>query len=204
MRLASRHTLRRAAAPLLMVGALAACDRRDEGERTTLQSASGRLVDSASAAEPAAATTHEHAAGPTAEPLILGPALLTAANLGAPTAVTVGPDGDYQVRVAAPAGGRDSMVTVSAETGTAGPGILAGPPAPAGPPEPAVDAHGRVYTAHAASGTVHVRDPAEGAGGARPLLTQLAAPAAVAVDRARGRLLVAEERAGRVRVYELP
>ena len=69
---------------------------------------------------------------------------------------------------------------------------------------PAVDEQGRVYTADPAAGMVRVLDPAEGGGPPRPVLMQLAAPSAVAVDSVRGRLLVAERDAARLRVYELP
>jgi hypothetical protein len=199
--------LRGLAIPLLAVTG-GACGPSSPPPRATTFVAAGSLAGPAAApAVPAGA--HAHRAGPAGEPLILGPALVTAAGLGAPTAVWVGADGNYRVRVSVErdaAGERgDSVVVVDAERGTVVPGALpAGGDGAGGAPRPAVDAQGRVYTADAASGTVHVLDPAEGGTASRPLLANLAEPVAVAVDTRRGRLLVAERRGGRLRVYELP
>lgn len=189
------------AAPLhlVVVAALAAatCTPADGAPSTTVQVAAGALAEPNDVVVAGGA-----AAGPNAEPLILGPPVVTAAGVPRAAAVSVGDDGHYYVHGAP--GGR--VVRVDAATGSVAdagrPSGEAGAPPRAG--RPAVDAQGRVYTTDPAAGTVRVLDPADWGGGPRPVLTQLDAPAGVAVDSARGRLLVAERGAGRLRVYELP
>lgn len=191
---AARRTL-----AALFLGGLSACAPSASAERTTVHSAAGVL-------DPAVvAATHAHPAGATSEPLILGPPIVTVAGLPAAATVAVGADGDYYVRGARAGAAGDTVVAVHAESGAVRPAGAAGVArAIGGAAGPAVDEHGRVYTADAAGGMVRVLDPAEGTAAPRPVLMQLAAPSAVAIDSARGRLVVAERDAARLRVYELP
>jgi hypothetical protein len=146
-----------------------------------------------------------NAASPTAEPLILGAPLFRAAGLRGATAVTVGADGRYYVRVARGEGtAGDSVLVLDALTGEA-------TPAPTGAgvaswaATPTVDRHGRAYVVDSASGSVSVFDPHEsGRATPRAVLSGIDAPAELAVDTVRGRLLVLERRAGRLQAFELP
>jgi len=190
--------------PLFLAAAgLSACDSRQTA-RSTPDSA-GDATHSAARGARSTSATPPHA-GPTAEPLVLGAPVVRADGFEGASAVSVGADGRYYVRLERGAAGTsgDSVAAVDAATGTIATTSAADDIA-AGRPDSTVDRHRRTYVVDSTSGQLAVVEPFESSPSASyPVLTGIDVPAAVAVDTVRGRLLVLERRAGTLRVFELP
>jgi len=189
---------------LLLAAALSACYGGGDSQRSPRDS--GGVPHSAAARSGAPTPAPTPGPGPTAEPLILGAPLIRAEGFREAAAVSVGADGRYYVWLERGTDGAadDSVAAVDPTTGAVRARTTAGS-VTAGRSAATVDRHGRTYTVDSATRKVAVAEPHDSARATpHPVLTGIDVPAALALDTIRGRLLVLEQRAGRLQVFELP